>query len=113
MFLAFRETRFAKRIVRQLLKSHSAISGEDPGLTGEPLYREVLLHSKLVDPSRVDEILWQAEDSIDEWTTHSDKRLGFRQVAHFVVLSKHRAAGKLGTVVSFKEIVYSLISEDL
>ena len=113
MFLAMRETRFAKRVVRQLLKSHSAITAKNPSLSGEPLYREVLLHTNLVDPSRVDEILWQAEDSIDEWTTHSKKGLGFREVAHFVVSSRYRAAGNAGTVVSFKEIVYSMIPADL
>jgi hypothetical protein len=113
MFLAMREKRFAKRVVRQLLKSYSAISSENPSLTGEPLYREVLLHTNLVDPSDVDEILWQAEDSIDEWTTHSRMRLGLRQVAHFVALSQYRVAGNVGTVVSFKKIVYSLIPADL
>jgi hypothetical protein len=113
MFLAIRETRFAKRIVRQLLKSQSAISAENPELSGEALYREVLVHTGLVDSSNVDELLWQAEDSMDEWTTHSKKGLGLRQVAHFVVVSEYRAAGNLGTVVSFKNIVYSLISADL
>jgi hypothetical protein len=113
MFLAIRETRFAKRIVRQLLKSHSAITAKNPNLTGEALYREVLLHTSLVDPSHVDKILWQADDSIDEWTAHSKKRLGLRQVAHFVVMSRYRAAGKLGAIVSFKEIVYSMIPADL
>ena len=113
MFLAIRETRFAKRVVRQMLKSHAAIAAKNPGLSGEPLYREILLHSNLVDPSRIDEILWQAEDSIDEWTTHSKKGLGFRELAHFVALSRYRAAGNTGTVVSFKEIVYSMIPADL
>ena len=113
MFLAMKETRFAKRVVRQLLKSHAAIIAKDPGLSGEPLYREVLLHSTLVDPLNVDKILWQAEDSIDEWTTHSKKGLGFREVVHFVALSQYRAAGNVGTVVSFKEIVYSLVPADL
>jgi hypothetical protein len=113
VFLAIKERRCAKRVVRQLLKSHSAISANNPNLSGEPLYREVLLHSNLVDPSDVNEILWQAEDSIDEWTTHSKRGLGFRQVVHFVVLSQYRAAGKLGTVISFKEIVYSMVSADL
>jgi hypothetical protein len=113
MFLAIRETRFAKRIVRQLLTSHSAVSARNPDLSGEPLYREVLLHTELVDSSRVEEILSQAEDSMDEWTTHSKEGLGFRQVAHFVVMSQYRAAGNSGAVVSFKEIVYSLISADL
>jgi hypothetical protein len=113
MFLAMREKRFAKRVVRQMLKSYSAIRAENPSLTGEPLYREVLLHTELVDPSYVDETLWQAEDSIDEWTTHSGTRLGLRQVAHFVALSQYRLAGNLGTVISFKKIVYSLIPADL
>ena len=113
MFLAIRETRFAKRVVKQLLKSHSVVSAKNPDLTGGALYREVLLHNDLVDPAEIDDILWQAEDSIDEWTTHSKKELGFRQVAHFVVLSQYRASGNLGTVVSFKEIVYSMISADL
>ena len=113
MFLAIRETRFAKRIARQVLKSHSAISANNPELSGESLYREVLVHTGLVDSSRVDEILWQAEDSIDEWTTHSNKGLGLRHVAHFVVVWKYRAAGSLGSVVSFKNIVYSLIPSDL
>jgi hypothetical protein len=113
MFLAIRETRFAKRVVRQLLKSYSAVSANNASLSGEPLYREVLLHTDLVDPSLVDEVLWQAEDSIDEWTTNSSKGLGFRQVAHFVVYSQYLAAGNVGTVVSFKEIVYSLIPADM
>jgi hypothetical protein len=113
MFLAIRETRFAKRVVRQLLKSYSAVSAKNASLSGEPLYREVLLHSDLVDPSHVDEVLWQAEDSIDEWTTNSSKGLGFRQVVHFVVYSQYLAAGNVGTVVSFKEIVYSLIPADM
>ena len=113
MFLAIREKLFAKRVVRQLLKSHSVIRAENPTLTGEPLYKEVLLHTNMVDPTQVDEILSQAEDSIDEWTTHSRTRLGLRQVAHFVALSQYRVAGNIGTVVSFKKIVYSLIPEDL
>ncbi|RLA25993.1 MAG: hypothetical protein DRQ63_08965 [Gammaproteobacteria bacterium] len=61
----------------------------------------------------MDEILRQAEDSIDEWTTHSEKGLGFRQVVHFIVLSQYHAAGNLGAVVSFKKIVYSMVSSDL
>ncbi|MCK5326097.1 MAG: hypothetical protein KAJ57_08810 [Woeseiaceae bacterium] len=113
MFLAIKEKRFAKRVVKRLLKSHSIISAEKTALSGEALYREVLLHSQLVDPSLVDQVLWQAEDSVDEWTTHAEQELGFRQVVHFVVLSQYRAAGHTGTVVSFREIVYSLIPADL
>jgi hypothetical protein len=113
MFLAIREKWFAKRIVRKLLESHSAVSANNPSLSGEPLYREVILHTNLVDPSLVDDILWQAEDSVDEWTTDSSKKLGLRQVAHFVVYSQYLAAGNMGTVISFKEVVYSMIPAEL
>ena len=95
------------------MKSYSAVSASNPGLSGEPLYKEVLLNTNLVDPSLVDDILWQAEDSVDEWTTDSSKGLGLRQVAHFVVYSQYLAAGNMGTVISFKEVVYSIIPAEL
>ena len=113
MFAAIKEKRFAKRVVKRLLKSHAAIKTEKPELFGEALYKEVLLHAQLVDTSTVDQVLWQAEDSVDEWTTHAEKELGFRQVAHFVVMSQYRSAGHVGTVVSFKDIVYAMIPADL
>jgi hypothetical protein len=113
MFLAFRERRFARRVVRRLLKSYSVIRDENPDLSGEPLYREVLLHAQLAEPSSVDQVLWQAEDSVDEWTTHADRVMGLRQVAHFIVMSQFRAAGYSGSVVSFKKIVYALVPADL
>ncbi len=113
MFLAIRETRFAKRVVRMFLTSHSAVTAKNPDLSGDPLYREILLHTGLVEPASVDKVLWQAEDSIDLWTTRAKTGLGLREVAHFVVMSRYLKAGNLGTVVSFKEIVYSMISADL
>lgn len=113
MFAAIKETRFAKRVIESLLKSHSAVTAENPGLSGEALYREILLHAQMVDPSRVDRMLWEAEDSVDEWTTHGDGGLGFRQVAHFVVISQFLAAGHKGTVVSIKNIVYTMIPAEL
>jgi hypothetical protein len=108
-----KEKRFVKRVVKHLLKSHATISAERPDLAGLALYREVLLHTQLVDPELVDETLWQAEDSVDDWTTDSEQELGFRQVAHFVAMSQYWAAGNVGTVVSFRDIVYSLIPANL
>lgn len=113
MFLAIKEKRFAKRVIKSLLKSHSEVSAENPGLSGRPLYREVLLHSEQVDPPRADQILRQAEDSVDEWTAGGSRELGFRQVVHFFIVSEYQAAGHVGTVVSIRDIVYSLIPADL
>jgi hypothetical protein len=113
VFLAFKEKQFARRIIRRLLKASSVIRAANPGLSGEALYREILLHTELVDSSNVDQVLWQAEDSVDEWTTHADKVLALRQVAHFVVVSQHQAAGHAGSVISFKNIVYKMIPAEL
>ena len=113
MFEAARETRFAKRVVKRLLKSHSAISAGNPDLAGNALYKEILLHSKLVPADDIDNVLSQSEDSADAWTSEAKDRLHFRQVVHFLVMSLHEAAGSEGAVVSFREIVYSRVPEDL
>lgn len=96
-----------------MLKSHSIVHAQNPDLSGELLYSAILRHSGLVDAAHVDEILRQADDSIDEWTTHSNKALGFREVVHFVLLSQYQAGNIGGAIVSFKNIVYSLVPADL
>lgn len=113
MFLAMKETRFAKRIAKRLLKSHNTVSGENPDISKNALYRKALLHSQQVDSSRIDQVLRQAEDSVDLWTTTAAEGFGFRQVVHFIVMSRYREAGHTGSVVSFREIVYSLIPANL
>ncbi len=113
MFEVARETRFAKRIVRRLLKSHRVISAGNPDLAGIALYKEILLHSKLVSADDINKVLSQSEDSADAWTSEAKDRLHFRQVVHFLVMSLHEAAGSEGAVVSFREIVYSLVPRNL
>jgi len=113
LLLAVKERRFAKRVAKRLLKSYSAVSADKLDLSGKALYREVLLHTQQVEPSRVDQILRQAEDSIDEWTAPGRCGLGFREVVHFFVMLQHNEAGHKGTVVSFGEIVDALIPAHL
>ena len=113
MFLAIKEKRFAKRAIKRLLKLHSAVSAENLGLSGSALYRAVLLHTQRLEPSRVDEMLRQAEDSVDEWTSPGRDGLGFREVVHFFVMSEFREAGHGGTVVSIRDIVNSLVPAHL
>ena len=113
MFLAIKEKRFAKRVIKNLLKSHAAVSTENPGLSDKALYKEVLLHTRQVDAPQADEILLQAEDSVDAWTARTSEGMRFRQVVHFFVMSQYLAAGHTGAIVSFREIVYSLIPADL
>jgi len=113
ILLTIKEKRFAKRVTRCLLRSYAAVSVENLELSGKALYREVLLHTQQVEPARVDEILQQAEDSIDRWTAPGRSALGFREVAHFFVMLKHNEAGHKGTVVSFGKIVDTLIPAHL
>jgi hypothetical protein len=68
MLLVIKERCFAKRVIKHLLASYSAVNAENPDLSDKALYREVLLHTQQVGRSSVDQILRQAEDSIDEWT---------------------------------------------
>ena len=113
MFLAFKEKRFAKRVAQQLLKMYSVVSAEKPDLSGKALYREILLRTRQIDPLLVDQVLQQAEDSIDQWTVSGKDTLGFREVAHFFTLRQYLAAGHEGTVISFDQIVNSLIPANL
>jgi len=112
MFVAIKERRFAKRIIRRLLKSYAAVSDGNSAAPGEALYRDVLLHSELADTSNVDKIISQARDSVDLWTTSSLQGFGFRQIVHFVVMSQYRAAGHVGTVISFRDIIYAQVPAD-
>ena len=113
MFLAIKEKRFAKRMVKHLLKSHSVVSAKRPDLSGKALYREVLLHSQQVDLSHVDEFLRQAEDSVDLWTAGAKEGLGFREIVHNLVLTEYLKAGNSGSIVSFKDIAYSMVPANL
>jgi hypothetical protein len=108
-----RERLFASRIVKRLLKSHAAVRATRPELSGAALYREVLLHSGAVEPSQVNRWLADAEDSVDEWTAPGRQRLGLREVAHFLVMSRYHAKGKPGARISFGAIVNALVPEDL
>ena len=84
MFFACKEKRFAKRAINHLLETYTAMSAENTDLPGKALYREVLLHAQQVDPLFVDQILQQAEDSLDQWTTSGRDGFGFREVAPLV-----------------------------
>jgi hypothetical protein len=113
MLQALKEKRFAKRIIKRHLRAHRAVSSENPQLSGSELYKEILLHIDKPELSEVHKILRQAEDSVDVWTTGAVTGLGFRQVVHFIVMSQYEAEGHSGSIVSFREIVYSNIPENM
>lgn len=113
MFSAFMERRCAKRLIKGLLASYSVVIAEKPELSGEALYKEVLVQNLQVDPRRVDQILKRAEASIDEWTKLGSGELGFREIVHYITLNEYLKAGHTGAAVSFRKIVSSLVPADL
>ena len=113
MLTELREWWFARRAIRQLLNSHSAVRSEHPDLSGRALYRAVLLRGHAFDSGHADQILQEAEDSLDEWSERDTLVLDFRQVVHAFVVAKFLEAGHHGTVTSFKNIVDSLVPAEL
>ena len=111
--VSIRERLFARRVVKQLLRSHAAVRATRPDLSGTALYREVLLHSGAVDAADVNRWLVDAEDSVDAWTAPGRQELGLREVAHFLVMSRYRDKGKPGARISFGAVVNALIPENL
>ncbi len=110
---AIKEKSFARGMIRKLLRAYEAVRATQPQLTGEGLYREVLQRAGLVEPARVDEFIQLAEDSMDAWTAPGRDRLGLREIAHYVVLERYRERGHAGSIVSFGEIVNSMIAPHL
>ena len=113
MFRAWRERRFARNTARRLLALHAATRARHPGLGGKALYREILLHSPGIDPAQVDQILLQAEHSFDEWSERDSESLSFRQVVTFIVMSQYLESGRQGAVVSFKDVVFAVVPQEL
>jgi hypothetical protein len=113
MFAELREKWFARRAIRQLLNSHSAVHAERPDLSGRALYKEILLRGHASDSGHADQILQEAEDSLDDWSERDTLVLDFRQVVHAFIVAQFLEAGHHGTVTSFKDIVDSLIPADM
>ena len=109
---AIREWGFARRVAKRLLRTHAEVRREKSDLSGTALYKEVLLRTPDVHPARVDELLSQAEASVDEWTAKGRERLRFRELVHFVIMAEYQAAGHAGAIISFKKIVDRLVPPD-
>ena len=113
MFSRMKQKRFVRRIARKMLKTHRRVLKDNPNIDKLECYKSVLLQTDGVQAEQIDKILWQAEDSVDRWTTSSTECFGLRQIVHFVVMSQHREAGNAGAEVSFRDIVYSIVPEKI
>ena len=113
LLTAMRERLFARRLIKRLLTAYASVARANPSLAGKALNREVLLHSREVELPRVDEVMELAESSVDEWTAPGRRDLGFRELVHFLVLTRYQQQGHLGSEVSFAAIVEELVPANL
>jgi hypothetical protein len=113
MFTVIKQKRSAKRLIKHLMKLHSAVSAEQEDLSGTALYREILLRTQQLDGPGADEMLWQAEDSVDEWTDRSGHGLNFRQVVHFYVTAQQHEGSQPGIDFSLRKMVDALVPANL
>jgi hypothetical protein len=103
--LAWRERRFANKRCKELLALHAKVAAEQPALSREALYREVVMRRVRCTDLQADDIIDSARDSYAEWPVRRALRL--RDVAHYLIVCEYCAQqtdcgwvlGTLGRVV--------------
>ncbi len=107
------ERRYARLLTKRLLRTYYRVILNDEKLSGIALYRQVLLHAKVVAEESVEDFLIRAQQSVDPWTSPGRLRLGLREVIHYLLLTDYIASGRRGSLVAFKDIVDTIIPEQL
>jgi hypothetical protein len=112
---AWKETRNAKTIARELLKTYHVVRNNYPDLPIQEIYKQVLMLGQGFDDERARHIVKSAKESFSQWPYDGEPPT-FRQVVHFLVVSEHleRIAGPLkATTIDFEKIVDRIIPANL
>ena len=93
-FLAWRESRFAARVCREMLRLHAQAAADHPELLGPSLYRRIVATRHDGNTVLADGILDRASRSFADWP--ASRALRFRDVVHYLVVvefiaSRHEA----------------------
>jgi hypothetical protein len=102
-----------RRQVKDLVASCLSVRSSNPELSSKELYREFLLQTTDCDDAEANRILRSAEGGLDEWMNPEDRTLGFRELAHYLVLNHHLKNGHAGTIVALDDIIRSIVPKDL
>lgn len=95
MLVAWRERRFVRACCTRLLALYRQAALAQPGLVGEPLYRQVVAASLGGDSPLVDDVIQGARVSYAHWP--EERELRFRDVVHYLAVSGYcRAQGRGG-----------------
>jgi len=85
-----RERGFARRVSRELLALHRAVSSKYTRLRGRALYREIVMARSQVGPDVAEALLQRAEENYATWPT--PRPLTFRDVVHWLAVSEFLAS---------------------
>lgn len=107
------ERRFAARRCRELLRLLRQVAEQQPGLSGLPLYREVVAAHIAGDSASVEAVLARAEQSFARWPV--SRELQFRDVAHYLSVAEYLElhAGRQRLQSDLRRVVDETIPGDL
>jgi hypothetical protein len=100
---------YAWRTSHEMLRWYQRVSGEEPQLTGRPLYEEVIVRRSGLDVEVARGMLQRARQRFCEWP--GPRKLRFRDVVHYVVIDEYMRSHltDLGTYTDMKRVVASII----
>lgn len=107
------ERRFAARRCREILHLLRQVAEQQPGLSGLPLYRQVVAAHLAGDAASVEAVLARAEESFARWPV--SRALQFRDIAHYLAVAEYLAlhAGRRHLQSDIRRVVDATIPGDL
>ena len=104
---------YAWRTSREMLGWYHRVRGEEPQLTGRPLYQQVIVRRSGLDAEAASGVLQRACQSFCDWPF--ERRLRFRDVVHYVVVDEYLRSHLtiLGTHTDMGKVVARLIPRNL
>lgn len=87
LWVAWRERRHVRACCVELLALYRQTAAGHPGLSGEPLYRAVVVAWLGLDGRVVDDVIQGAQVSYAHWP--EERELRFRDVVHYLAVTGH------------------------
>ena len=97
-----------------MLGWYKRVRGEEPHLTGRPLYQQVIVRRSGLGDEAARRLLRRAYQSFCEWPV--ERKLRFRDVVHYVVVDEYMRSQLTdfgGTYTDMRRVVASIIPDHL
>jgi hypothetical protein len=104
---------YAWRTSHEMLGWYQRVRGEEPQLTGRPLYQQVIVRRSGLDDEAARGVLQRAYKRFCDWPF--ERKLRFRDVVHYVVIDEYLRSHltNLGTHTDMGKVVARLIPHNL